>query len=304
MPTHNRAKYIMQSINSILAQTYTDYEIIVIDDNSTDNTKEALKIYEGKIRYFFRGGHGAAASRNFGISQAQGEYIAFLDDDDLWLPQHLEINVSILEKNPAIAFVCGDAHVINEHGEMKKTLIKPPELTETFETLLEGNFVLNLTSTIRKKIFLDYGGYDQKLVNKEDYDLWLRVAKNYKFKHSGQISALYREHGHQLTSRLEAGLKDHQKILAKPEIIQGVSFFLKHRAFARIYYRFGKDFLKEGKLREAGACFIRAILHCPWIGKYYWPEETKKMRFSLPYRLMRLYWLGPYLWIKGVLDKK
>jgi glycosyltransferase involved in cell wall biosynthesis len=304
MPTHNREKYIPLSINSILKQTYRDYEIIVIDDNSTDGTKEALKVYGDKIRYFFRQGEGAAAARNFGAAQARGEYLAFLDDDDLWLPEHLAISVDLLEKNPDIAFSCADADTIDEHGTKQRTLIKAKAQAERFETLLEGNIVLNLTAVIRKKIFLDAGGFDPKLANKHDYDLWLRVSKHHYFLHTGRISAQYREHSNQLTGKIDIGLKNHLTIFNKPEIMSGVPRLLKHRAIARVFYRFGRDYHQRGQRKKAGKCFLLALSHCPWIGKYYWPDETKKMRFSLPYRILKLYWLGPYLWIKGVVTNQ
>ena len=93
IPTYNRAHYICETIDSILAQTYRDYEIIVVDDGSADNTRKVLQKYDGKVRYFYQKNRGPSAARNFGISQSQGEYIAFLDDDDLWTENKLELQI-------------------------------------------------------------------------------------------------------------------------------------------------------------------------------------------------------------------
>ena len=113
IPTYNRAHYICETIDSVLVQTYKDYEIIVVDDGSTDNTREILKRYGGKIKYFYQANQGQASAWNYAVSQSSGEYIAFLDDDDLWFPEKLERQVEVLDKNPDLGFVCSESYVFS-----------------------------------------------------------------------------------------------------------------------------------------------------------------------------------------------
>src|SRR5690349_3602213 len=102
IPTYNRAQFIARAVDSVLEQTYKDFEIIVIDDGSSDNTQEILKAYEGKIRYVYQQNKGISAARNRGIQEAKGEYIAFLDSDDVWKPEKLSVQVAILDVNPHV----------------------------------------------------------------------------------------------------------------------------------------------------------------------------------------------------------
>ncbi len=108
IPTYNRAPYVTEALDSVLAQTFTDYEIIVIDDGSTDNTKEVLQPYFPQIRYFFQENQGVSAARNVGIREAKGEWLAFLDSDDVWLPKKLEIQFKDIHRYKDI-----DLHICN-----------------------------------------------------------------------------------------------------------------------------------------------------------------------------------------------
>ncbi|MCK4819314.1 glycosyltransferase family 2 protein, partial [bacterium] len=108
IPTCNRAEYITQAIDSVLAQTYTDYEIIVVDDGSTDNTKEVMEPYMDRIRYIYQENAGVSAARNTGIKAAKGDWVAFLDSDDEWLPGKLAVQIRAVERHPQLV-----AHMVN-----------------------------------------------------------------------------------------------------------------------------------------------------------------------------------------------
>jgi glycosyltransferase involved in cell wall biosynthesis len=114
IPTYNRAGYVVEAIESVLAQTYKNIEIVVIDDGSTDDTPEMLKPYKEKIKYIYTENGGPARARNIGMKEAAGEYIAFLDSDDLYYPFKTEIQVAFLQKNPDVALVCSELSAIND----------------------------------------------------------------------------------------------------------------------------------------------------------------------------------------------
>src|SRR5436309_7380613 len=116
IPVFNGERYIRQTIESVLAQTYRDFELLVIDDGSTDGTAEAVKEYEKDLRYVHQGNGGASKARNQGIRFSQGKYIAFLDADDLWEPEKLTIQVEFLERNPKIGLVHCNCDGIDEEG--------------------------------------------------------------------------------------------------------------------------------------------------------------------------------------------
>ncbi|HEY5957340.1 MAG TPA: glycosyltransferase family A protein, partial [Polyangiaceae bacterium] len=118
IPTYNRREYVQEAIDSIIAQTFRDYEIIVVDDGSTDGTREALPArYGERIRYLWQTNQGESAARNHALSLAMGQYIAFLDSDDLWLPDKLTKQVALLEQRQDIGAAFCQAWIINEHGQ-------------------------------------------------------------------------------------------------------------------------------------------------------------------------------------------
>ena len=124
IPTYNRAKFLLDAIESVLNQTYPNVEIIVIDDGSTDNTKEVLKPFDGKIRYLSSNHSGVAHARNLGMRAASGKYIAFLDSDDMYLPYKLSLQVDFIEKHPAIGMVCSDISGRYEDGTLDEFFLR------------------------------------------------------------------------------------------------------------------------------------------------------------------------------------
>jgi len=119
IPTYNYGQYIDKSIDSVLSQTYTDFEIIVIDDGSTDNTRTIVETkYRDKVKYIYQENRGAPAARNQGLREAKGDFIVFLDADDWFAPENLEYKVNILENNVDVGWVYSDWHYVNEKGNI------------------------------------------------------------------------------------------------------------------------------------------------------------------------------------------
>lgn len=199
VPTYNRAHMVTETIDSILSQTFRDLELIIVDNDSTDNTEEVIKSYKDKrIRYFKHQNNGiVAVNRNYGVSKAKGEYIAFCDDDDLWFPEKLEKQVQEMEKDSQIGLVCNNVIHFNgkgDHGEAFKA--KPRDSDLTFEALVWKSFISGSTVLVRKAVLDDVGLMDEspELVAVEDYELWLRIAKKYRVKYIDIPLGKYRTH--------------------------------------------------------------------------------------------------------------
>lgn len=289
--TFNRANYIRQAIESVFNQSYQDFEIIVIDDGSTDNTREILKKYNNKIRYLFQENRGLAYSRKLGASLSKGNYIAFLDSDDVWLPEKLKIQVDTLDKDPELALVCSESYVINDSGEIVGHLKRTSRDKESYINLFERDFILTLTVIVRRQCYNDIGGFDETLLGVDDYDCWLRLASKYKFKYLDFPLSKYRIHEHNMSKNLEIMLKEEIKIFKKGEIKKDINFFKRRVRISKLYYLLAEHCYTKQNYANAEAYYLKAVFTFPLLGYYQWPKETENFKFSLPYRLCKVYFL-------------
>lgn len=199
MNCYNGSKYLPQALDSVYQQTFKDYEIIFWDNQSTDNSGEIALRYGEPLRYF-RGEEflPLGAARNAAIEKASGKYIAFLDCDDIWLPEKLEKQVELLDSNKELGLVYSDTYVIDKNGNLIKSTyfrsIKPFS-GNVFKELFLSNFIPILTVVVRRETLGKVGGFDPKYVIAEDYDLWLRIAEHYPIDFIEQPLAKYRFHG-------------------------------------------------------------------------------------------------------------
>ncbi len=180
IPTYNRAHIVCETIDSVLAQTYKNYEIIVVDDGSEDNTKEILKKYGEKIIYIYQKNKGLPAARNTGIKHMKGEYAAFVDSDDLFLPTKLEEQMNVFDQNPEIAVVSTMAELIDDDAH-KLAGYKPQAFNSCdFKGILESNFVVMSSTIVKKNVLLAVDMFDETLKTCEDWDIWIRILAEYK----------------------------------------------------------------------------------------------------------------------------
>ena len=182
IPAYNAAEFIQATLNSVRAQTFTNYEIIVVNDGSPDTPalELALQPYLSEIRYIRQPNGGPSSARNAAIRQARGKYIAFLDSDDLWLPLHLVRQVDLLEKDPSLGLVYSNAVHIEGYTPVGVAFANTPQsLPVTFEALLHERSTVNTSSAVAsRQAILDAGLFDERMDRCEDYDLWLRMARN------------------------------------------------------------------------------------------------------------------------------
>lgn len=203
IPTYNRAKWLLEALESVFKQTRLtvghacqDYEIIVVDDGSTDNTKEVLKPYLDKIIYLYKENGGVSSARNLGIKHSRGEFIACLDSDDLWFPDKLRLQVEYLEKHPEIGLVFCWYELFDEDkygNKIKKYDYKYTGEDISFWKLLTQR--IDIMAPMFRRVCLDKAGlFDESFTRGEDTDLWLRIAKHYPIGKINQILTRYRLH--------------------------------------------------------------------------------------------------------------
>jgi glycosyltransferase involved in cell wall biosynthesis len=177
IPTYNRAHKAMRAVQSVLAQTFDDYEIWVIDDGSTDDTRSVLSsLKDGRLNYVCQSNAGVAIARNTGIARARGKYIAFLDSDDRWYPTKLERIAQAIDIRPDIGLFYSRAEYVRETG----TKLWTPNIRDVgdngYRALLEGNFVAISAAVVKKRCFDIVGGFDTP-VGCEDWDMWIRISR-------------------------------------------------------------------------------------------------------------------------------
>lgn len=199
IPTYNAKEFLSQAVRSALDQTYPNIEVIVVDDGSTDQTRELVKSYSPKLHYVYREHSGLpSVVRNAGLRVAQGEYVAFLDSDDQWLPGKLERQVEILERHPAIGLVSANALSLvpgRNTGDRLYLRDEQPRSGWVLEMLLKDNFVVTSTVMIRHSLLNRVGVFseDPLLRVGEDYDLWLRIATVAEVCYLPEALAIYRD---------------------------------------------------------------------------------------------------------------
>ena len=194
IPAYNAAHHIGDALSSVLAQTINNYEIIVVNDGSPDTPQleRELKPYLSDITYIKRENGGPAAARNSGILAAKGDYVAFLDSDDMWMPNHLGDMMQVLQRDPTLDLVYGDTVNFGDLAQEGATTMgaNPSEGVATFESLVLCKCtVVSSTVVARRQAVVDAGMFDETFIQGEDFDLWARLAY-----HGGRID--YRKHIH------------------------------------------------------------------------------------------------------------
>ena len=292
IPSYNRAKLIGRAIESVLCQTYTDYEIIVVDDGSIDSTKEALRPYAGKIKYVYQANQGISGARNRGIAEARGEYLAFLDSDDEWLPEKLAIQVDMLDKNKKLGLVCSRMLILD--GDGKQRGYKPEERTgKNFKELIEvGGDLPTSTVITRKECFDKVGVFDTGLPLMEDFEMWVRIASKYDiYMLPEKVLAYYHYHDDQITKDTifvyESTIKLDKKFISLFKHLDDFPIKITHKRMAANEYVLSRIYYKRQRFPEAFGILCDAIFRCPTIGMAFVkrkdPLRRKIVKFLKPY---------------------
>ena len=276
MAAYNHAAYIAQAITSVLSQSWQDLELIVIDDGSTDRTREVVTGFADPVRYIYQENQGQGGARNTGIAHARGEYISFLDDDDLWLPDYLETVMAVLRPRPEVGALYAVCQVIDSEGNpLPQVMSRVVPTEEMYDTLVEGGWFPPLVVTVRKSVMDDVGPLDLSLRGTDDWELWLRVAKKYPFMGISDVVARYRMHGGGLSANTEHMLADKKKAISKhfgPEEGNPAKWpDLRRRAYGGAYRLAGLAHMESRNI-AAGRIRLRQALA-------YYPEFARRIDF-------------------------
>lgn len=180
IPTFNRWPLVGEAVESVFAQSYSDFELIVVDDGSTDETQQELAKFRSRLRLFVKARGGVAAARNFGVSRAAGRYVAFLDSDDLWRAKKLEMQTAFMEKDPAVQ-ICQTEEIWLRHGVRVNPRSRHQKPSgDIFIASLQLCLVSPSAVMMTKELFWRFGGFDERFPVCEDYDLWLRIAVEHR----------------------------------------------------------------------------------------------------------------------------
>ena len=253
IPTYNCAHYLGQAIESVLAQTYTDREVIVIDDGSRDNTADVAAAYGGHIRYLRQENSGLPAARNRAIEAAAGDLIALLDADDWWEPTKLAQQVPLLDADSEVSLVYTDLRVIYDDGRLVPSFLASRPLASdgyVFTQLTESGFILPSTVLLRRSCLEAVGMFDETMRSHEDIELWLRLCHRWKVASVRQPLVHRRQGAQNMTSnaalRAEYGVKTYQKALDIPGLTGAERALLRHR-LEREYFELAYFLFREGQ---------------------------------------------------------
>ena len=204
IPVYNGEKTIRGTINSILNQTFDNLEVLVIDDGSTDSTGEIVNsIIDPRLQIFSYPNAGISTNRNRGLAKASGEFIAFIDADDLWASDKLEMQLKVLLKYPKAAVAYCWTDYIDAEGKFLKSGKRITETGDVYSKLLVSNFLENGSNPlIRSAAFNSVGGFDESLTVAEDWDMWLRLSINHEFVVVPEVKVFYRVQANTLSTNL------------------------------------------------------------------------------------------------------
>lgn len=293
IPTHNRSLMLNRAIESVLKQTYSNLEIIIVDDASTDDTERLVLQYEDpRISYIkIKDSKGANFARNTGVRSSNGEYVAFLDDDDIWFPNKLFLQVQMLKKNSKLGLVYTGIEVVTE-GEDIRYSIKPKFNGDISKNILIDNCI-GTTSTVvlRRKIFEKAGGFDEKLPQLQDYDLWIRVAQICEVDFISDNLIYYYVHQsiRQLTSSADKNKSAIEYIDKKyAHLINELPLKLQRKRFCQRYNAMGKRLMKSGNSVKARSLFIKSFRSSPnsksvkfFIASFFKPSLVLKIKSKI-----------------------
>lgn len=237
--TFNRQDFIREAIDSVLAQSFAQWELLIIDDASTDDTEKIVMEYSVKdfrIKYFRNEKNlGIAKTRNRGLSLARGEYIAPLDSDDVWLDKNkLQKQVEFLDINQDYALLGGGIMHIDAHSKPLKKVLYPVYDSTIRNIILQFNPFPQSSLLFRKKVALECGGYSESYKICDDYDLWLKMGMKYKFTNIPQVLAGYRVHGTNITHT--------KRLTTAREILEIVKLYAPH--YRRAYLGILKAYIR------------------------------------------------------------
>jgi len=267
IPAYNSAALLRWAIQSVLSQTYSDFEVVVVDDGSTDNTESVARSFGAQVCYVKQENKGAGAARNQGIKRSRGRYVAFLDSDDLWLPSKLAEQIPLLDRDPGIGLVYSDWAVVPEQGEAEPSYLRnlPAASGYVFDELVQCGFILTSGTVVRRSCLDEVGYFDETLSIAQDYDLWLRICYRWKVALVNKPLVIKRNRDGNLSSNLTKTAVERivllERALKKFSDMSPGRRRLVRRQVALNYWDVGYHYFEEMLLKEARKNFIASLTY-------------------------------------------
>jgi glycosyltransferase involved in cell wall biosynthesis len=285
IPTYNHAGFLPGALESVFAQTCCPLEVIVVDDGSTDETAEVLRVYEGRIRVLRQANRGVAAARNAGAAMALGELLAFLDADDAWLPSKLERQAARFDVESGIGLVHCGVEEVDGRGRQLRTRLDGMEGWVSREMLLFRRGVIlggGSAAVIRRTTFLDVGGFDEDLSTSADWDLYYRVARRYPVGFVPEMLVRYRVHSGNMHRNIQAMTRDMLAAYAKafseqdPELQR-----LRRGAYGRLHAMLAGSFFRAGEYGQFARHALASVAMRPGQVGYFAGYPVRALRRCL-----------------------
>lgn len=264
IPAFNAGKFLAETVQSVLAQTYTDFEIVISDDGSTDNTAAIAQSFsDQRIQYRYQKNSGVSSARNHGAEIAKGKYLAFLDADDLFHPDNLSKKVAAFQNDPNLALVFADCDVIDGTGKTtgEKLIGKDDKLLENL-LLWNGTVIPGPSSIlITRESFEKSGGFDPEFSTAADQNFFFRIAHKNKCARIPEILTSYRKHDTNMHADIERMERDHIRVYkkaAKAGMFSSDSF--QNKCFGNLYLILAGSWWVNGKDKRRGFKFMRKAI--------------------------------------------
>ena len=290
IPSYNSMRYIAETMETVLNQTYRDFEVLVVNDGSTDDTPnwvERLSEKEPKVRMVSQANQGLAGARCTGVTNAKGKYVAFIDDDDLWELTKLEKQVNSLESNPEAGVCYTWTALADSEGKPTGRVIASEAEGNVWTKMTEMNIVCcGSTPMIRRSCFDEVGLFDREVSPSDDWDMWWRISAKYPFTLIKEPLILYRQHPNNSSKKCEHMLKT-SRILIERNFANAPLELLhyRNRSYGCIYLYLGWRAIENNDYQQADEYRRQAIAHRPQL-RY----SAKCIRLTVAILIQR--WLG------------
>ena len=263
IPAYNSARYVTDAVDSVLAQTFKDFEVLVIDDGSTDDTESVMRRYGSQVRYIRQQNGGVSVARNRGIRESRGRYVAFLDADDTWYAHKLERQLAAIEKQ-ADYRVCYSAFTVVDSDLMPLGITRSDRSASALDDLLtRGNVVGSICTVIcERSLLTEAGDFDSALSQCADWDMWVRLAAITDFLYLDEPLVTYRQHNSNMSR--SAPLLEHDSLLVLKKGFgrENLPASLRARrraALARNYMVLAGSYFHSRQYTHFARCVARAV---------------------------------------------
>lgn len=292
IPTYNRAAKVVRAVESVLAQTLSDYDLWVIDDGSRDDTAQRLAPYGDRLHYVAQANGGVAQARNRGMQASTGQYIALLDSDDRWHPQKLATVARAIAAQPQAGLFYSQWEAVSETGQRLWVDRSRGVRGSPYRALLMGDFLATSSAVIKRASLQAVGGFDGSLTPCEDWDLWLRLSRQFSIHYIPEILVAFEHTPHnKATSNASGWLAAHDRVIEKALAADPqLSARARQAVRANLAYVKGRVCLQSGDEPQALGYFRQAAAAQPGLLKARWYAlvlSSPRLRRLLPLSLRR-----------------